>query len=41
MGGIQHSFRVAQQLKSLAVSAFGDPSTWTEAQVSDLGNIIG
>ncbi|XP_039973328.1 otoancorin [Xiphias gladius] len=40
MDGIQCSFEVAQHLKSLAVSAFGDPGTWTEAQVSDLGNII-
>ncbi|XP_042279656.1 otoancorin [Thunnus maccoyii] len=40
MNGIQCSFKIAQYLKSLAVSAFGEPSTWTEAQVSDLGNII-
>ncbi|XP_062279086.1 otoancorin [Scomber scombrus] len=39
MDGIQCSFEIAQKLKSLAVSAFGEPSTWTEAQVSDLGNI--
>lgn len=41
MDGIQCSFKVMQQLKNLAVSAFGHPSTWTEAQVTDLGNIIG
>ncbi|XP_044065278.1 otoancorin isoform X2 [Siniperca chuatsi] len=40
MDGVQCSFMVAQQLKSLAVSAFGNPNTWTEAQVSDLGNFI-
>ncbi|XP_040901377.1 uncharacterized protein otoa [Toxotes jaculatrix] len=40
LDGIQCSFKVMQQLKSLAVSAFGDPSNWTEAQVSDFGNII-
>ncbi|KAM6995321.1 otoancorin [Tautogolabrus adspersus] len=37
---IQCSAKVAQQLKNIAVSAFGSPSTWTEAEVSDLGNII-
>lgn len=41
MGGVQCSFKVMQQLKNLAVSAFGHPSTWPEAQVTDLGNIIG
>lgn len=41
MDGVQCSFKVAEQLKSLAVSAFGNPKTWTEAQVSDLGNIVG
>ncbi|KAM9353471.1 otoancorin [Symphorus nematophorus] len=40
MDGVQCSFKVAQELKSLAVSAFGNPSTWTGAQVDDLGNII-
>uniref|UniRef100_A0AAQ6IFS3 Otoancorin n=2 Tax=Anabas testudineus TaxID=64144 RepID=A0AAQ6IFS3_ANATE len=40
MNGIHCSFKVTEQLKNLAVSAFGDPSTWTEADVSDLGNII-
>lgn len=38
---IQCSLRVTQSLKDLAVSAFGDPSTWTEAHVSHLGNIVG
>ncbi|XP_020497597.1 otoancorin [Labrus bergylta] len=37
---IQCSSKIAQQLKNIAVSAFGNPSTWTEAEVSDLGNII-
>lgn len=41
MYGVQCPYEVAQQFKSLAVSAFEDPSTWTEARVSDLGNIIG
>ncbi|XP_051261887.1 otoancorin isoform X2 [Dicentrarchus labrax] len=40
MDGVQCSFNVTRQLTNLAVSAFGDPSTWTEAQVADLGNII-
>ncbi|XP_054477293.1 otoancorin [Anoplopoma fimbria] len=40
MDGVQCSSKVAQQLKSIAVSAFGNPNTWTEAQVSELGNII-
>ncbi|XP_022621926.1 otoancorin [Seriola dumerili] len=40
MDGIQCSFNVTQELKMLAVSVFGNPSTWNEAQVSDLGNII-
>ncbi|XP_053289168.1 otoancorin [Pleuronectes platessa] len=40
MGESRCPYPVARQLKSLAVSAFGDPSTWTEARVSDLGNII-
>ncbi|KAF0045413.1 hypothetical protein F2P81_001942 [Scophthalmus maximus] len=40
MYGVQCPYEVAQQFKSLAVSAFEDPSTWTEARVSDLGNII-
>ncbi|KAM6909657.1 otoancorin [Xenentodon cancila] len=37
---VQCSFKVKQKLKNLAVSVFGNPSTWTEARVSDLGNII-
>uniref|UniRef100_A0A3B4Y8Y5 Otoancorin n=1 Tax=Seriola lalandi dorsalis TaxID=1841481 RepID=A0A3B4Y8Y5_SERLL len=40
MDGIQCSFNVTQELKMLAMSVFGKPSTWNEAQVSDLGNII-
>lgn len=30
-----------RQLRSLAVSAFGPPSGWDEAEVSALGNLIG
>ncbi|XP_038146105.1 otoancorin isoform X2 [Cyprinodon tularosa] len=32
--------KVLQELKNVAISAFGDPCNWTEAQVSDLNNII-
>lgn len=41
MDGIKCSFQILQQLKTLAVAAFGKPSTWTEPQVADLGNILG
>lgn len=41
MDGIKCSFQILQQLKTLAVAAFGKPSTWTEPQVADLGNIFG
>lgn len=41
VGGVHCSFNVTQQLKSLAVSAFGNPNNWNEAQVSELGNIVG
>lgn len=41
VGSVQCSTQKTQQLKSLAVSAFGDPRTWDEAQVADVGNIIG
>ncbi|XP_029359266.1 otoancorin [Echeneis naucrates] len=37
---VQCSFKVTRELKCLAVSVFGDPSKWTEAEVSYLGNII-
>ncbi|XP_039662071.1 otoancorin [Perca fluviatilis] len=40
VGGVHCSFNVTQQLKSLAVSAFGNPKNWNEAQVSELGNIV-
>ncbi|XP_071326560.1 otoancorin [Trachinotus anak] len=40
LDGVQCSLNVTRELKNLAVSAFGDPSTWTVAQASDLGNII-
>ncbi|XP_072250370.1 otoancorin [Leuresthes tenuis] len=40
MDGIQCSSKVEQELKNLAVSAFGNPSAWTEARVSDLGGIV-
>lgn len=35
------SINVTLELKSLAVLGFGDPSSWTEVQVSELGNVIG
>lgn len=41
VGGTKCSLEVTQQFKVLAVSTIGDPSTWTEAKVSDLGTIIG
>ena len=41
MDGIQCSSKVEKELKNLAVSAFGNPSAWTEARVSDLGGIVG
>lgn len=41
MDGLQCSVQVLQRLKTLAVSKLKAPSTWTEEQVSDLGNIIG
>ncbi|XP_037309860.2 otoancorin [Pungitius pungitius] len=40
MDGVRCSSEVMQQIKSLAVSAFGNPNTWTVAQVSELGNIM-
>ncbi|XP_070822799.1 otoancorin-like [Chaetodon trifascialis] len=40
MEGLQCSFQATQQLKRLAVLAFGEPRTWTEARVADLDNII-
>ncbi|CAI5662320.1 unnamed protein product [Oreochromis niloticus] len=40
MDGIKCSFQSLQQLKTLAVAAFGKPGTWTEPQVVDLGNIL-
>ncbi|KAM4735242.1 otoancorin [Anableps anableps] len=40
MDGLQCPVEVLQQLKNVAVSAFGVPCNWTEAQVSDLDNII-
>ncbi|XP_030604953.1 stereocilin-like [Archocentrus centrarchus] len=40
MDGIECSFKVLQQLKTLAVTAFGKPRNWTEALVLDLGNIV-
>ncbi|XP_029307996.1 otoancorin [Cottoperca gobio] len=40
MKSVECSYKVAQHLKSNAVSANGSPNTWTEAQVYELGNII-
>lgn len=41
MDGLQCSIQVLRRLKSLVASVLKDPSTWTEAQVFGLGNIIG
>lgn len=41
MSGLQCPCEALQQLKTLAVSAFGSVSSWTEAQVSDFNNIMG
>lgn len=41
MDGLQCSVWVLRRLKVLAVSALNAPSSWTEDQVSDLGNLIG
>lgn len=40
MNDLQCSFKSIQQLTHLAVSVFGSPRTWTEADVATLGNII-
>ncbi|KAM9722820.1 otoancorin [Menidia menidia] len=40
MDGVQCSLAVERELRNLAVSAFGKPSSWSEARVSDLGRII-
>uniref|UniRef100_A0A3Q2PW01 Otoancorin n=1 Tax=Fundulus heteroclitus TaxID=8078 RepID=A0A3Q2PW01_FUNHE len=40
MDGLQCPAEVLRQLKDVAVSAFGVPSNWTQAQVSDLNYII-
>ncbi|KAF6739596.1 Otoancorin [Oryzias melastigma] len=37
---VQCSSNMKKLLKNLTVSAFGNPSTWTEARVSDLHSII-
>lgn len=41
MDGIDCSLKVLQQFKNLSVTVFGKPSSWTEALVVDLGNIVG
>lgn len=41
VGSAWCSRRATRELRSLAVLAFGVPSSWDEAQVSVLGNIIG
>lgn len=41
MDGLQCPVKALQQLKNVAVSAFGLPCNWTEAEVSDLDSIIG
>ncbi|KAM3873315.1 otoancorin [Diretmus argenteus] len=40
MDDVQCSLLVTKQFKELAVAAFGQPSNWTEADVSTLGNIM-
>lgn len=40
VGGVSCSRPVTQELRTLAVLAFENPSGWDEAQVSALGNII-
>ncbi|XP_032413999.1 uncharacterized protein otoa isoform X1 [Xiphophorus hellerii] len=40
MDGLQCPVKALQQLKNVAVSAFGLPCNWTEAEVSDLDSII-
>ncbi|XP_054903588.1 uncharacterized protein otoa [Poeciliopsis prolifica] len=40
MDGLQCPVEALQQLKNVAVSAFGLPCNWTEAEVSDLDSII-
>ncbi|XP_043974208.1 uncharacterized protein otoa isoform X2 [Gambusia affinis] len=40
MDGLQCPVEALQQLKNVAVSAFGLPCNWTEAQVSNLDSII-
>jgi len=32
---------VRESLKEKAMAVFGKPETWTEAQVSEMGNILG
>ncbi|KAK1895740.1 Otoancorin [Dissostichus eleginoides] len=39
VGSAACSYSKSQELKRLAVSAFGNPNSWDEAQVSELGNI--
>ncbi|XP_010785321.1 otoancorin [Notothenia coriiceps] len=39
VGSVACSYSKSQELKRLAVSAFGNPNSWDEAQVSELGNI--
>lgn len=41
LNDIRCSYNIAKQLKSLAVTAFGEPNTWTEAKVNELGNMMG
>uniref|UniRef100_A0A3P8UMC8 Otoancorin n=1 Tax=Cynoglossus semilaevis TaxID=244447 RepID=A0A3P8UMC8_CYNSE len=40
LNDIRCSYNIAKQLKSLAVTAFGEPNTWTEAKVNELGNMM-
>ncbi|XP_053699567.1 otoancorin [Synchiropus splendidus] len=40
ISNVQCSADIGQQLKDLAIRAFGPPKSWTEARVAELGNII-
>lgn len=41
VGRVPCPLNLRERLKEKAVAAFGKPETWTEAQVSIMGNIIG
>ena len=41
LGTLQCPLVVTEKLKERAVALFGAPSSWSQAQVNTLGNIIG